>query len=460
MSTSDQSDKETTLLREKLERIKESKRKSAQKIRANAKQGKTMTKSDFNKERTRVIKQTVSGGSTHLDKFMPLKIDLSVLSDYCVNHNININNIKPHIIDFLTGGQNTQTDANDDKYDDIFTLEKFMGMVKSQYTAKNYLSHINSIKQLMGYSSNKQFIEYVKNKPENICDKLNQEYKENMMSYISPIMFVIRNFDEIKQFVGEEPLRVYTEKLAEYKQYYDYLKMNKTEGILSWDQIVDYRTKIDPKFRYGLSHLLISLYTCIPPMRDDFGLVKIISDDSQLNDMDNFYVINTNMLHFNHYKTVESYKSFKFKVPIVLRDVIIGSLKLNPRQYLITQNLNKSEKPYNNGKLTALISSTFKLDHNTNLTINDFRHAFETYMGQYGIDFELEEKRYINQIVGHDSNQRDFYIRDHIRSKPLFKEKPEKNTDIIQRISDKIGGFYDIGDKIVPHQPPPPTSQK
>ena len=446
---------------EKAERIRASKRECARKAREKAKLEGKLTKSDEKKERLRVIKQTIDGGDTHLDKLLSLDINLSVLTDYCDKNNCNLNKIKPHILEFLQKGQhlNIQQETHSDKYDHIFTLETFLLNTKSPYTARNYLSHLNSIKQLLGVQSNQQFIDVLKDKPIDVCTQINQQYRENVMTYIAPIIFIIRKFADIKQFIGDEVLKIYTDKLSEYKQQYLYLKMIQSDGVMSWDQIVELKTKIEPQYKYGFYHLLISLYTCIPPMRDDFGSVKIIPNDTQLNKNDNFYVIDTNNFHFNHYKTQDTYKSFQFKVPYLLQDAILGSLKLNPRPYLITQNLNKSDQPYKDGKLTQIIPKFFKIDQNTHLTINDFRHAFETYMGQYGIDFELEEKRWINQIIGHDSDQRDFYIRDQIRSKPLFRRVYNKTTDVVQRISDKIGGFYDIGDKIDYYQPPPPIKK-
>jgi hypothetical protein len=102
------------------------------------------------------------------------------------------------------------------------------------------------------------------------------------LSYIAPIIFLIRNFDDIKLFIGDEVLKIYVDKLSEYKQQFLYLKLIQTDGIMSWDQIVNLRTKIVPQYKYGFYHLLISLYTCIHPMRDDFGLVKIIANDTHL----------------------------------------------------------------------------------------------------------------------------------------------------------------------------------
>jgi len=75
-------------------------------------------------------------------------------------------------------------------------------------------------------------------------------------------------------------------------------------------------------------------------------------------------------------------------------------------------------------------------------------------MAEYRIWFTLEEKFAINKITGYSPNQGDYYIRVGIRSKPLFKTDIDPSTDITQRISDKIGGFYDIGMSIIPYVPP------
>jgi|UniRef100_A0A6C0BLX4 hypothetical protein len=446
---------------DKLTRIRASKRDSARRAREKAKQEGRRIDSDEKKERLRVIKQTIAGGDTRLTTLTSLKIDLSVLSDYCNQNNCNLNKIKQSIIEFLRENHHMDTHhaPQTSIYDHILSLESFLTSTKSIYTAKSYLSHLNTIKHILNTPDNQQFITALNSDPKSVCDMLHESFKENIMAYLSAIIFIIRKFDEIKTVIGDDVLQFYVDALSQYKQQYLYLRSSQTEGNVPWDQIIDLKTKIDSQYRYGMYHLLISLYTCIPPMRDDFGCIRIITNDTQLNQTDNFYVIATDTFHFNHYKTVSKYKPFHFKTPEILRDIILGSLQLNPRPYLITQNLNRSDQPYKDGKLTALIPKLFKIDQYTHLSINDFRHAFETYMGQYGIDFDLNEKLMINQIIGHDSDQRDFYIRDQIRSKPLFKKNYDKSADIVQRISDKIGGFYDIGDQIVPYQLPPPIKK-
>jgi hypothetical protein len=447
---------------ERLEKIRESKRKYAQKARARAKQEGALTKSDKKRETLRIIKQTIAGGNTHIDKLMKNEITLSSLNEYCVQNNCDLRLVQPHILEFLQNTpiqSSTTTSSTIDPLDSIFTIETFSKTRKSPYTIKNYLSHLSVIKELLHVSSNTQFVDLLAREPDKISDIIHRQYQDNSIPYISAIIFLIRNFDTIKTLVPESTLKYYLDNMKDLRDEYADLKMIHPDGLLSWDQIVSLRTKISDSDRYGLYHLLISLYTCVPPLRDDYGLVKLVPSFKDTNKEDNFYVIDTNMFYFNHYKTVSKYKPFNFIVPRKLQEVILGSLKRNPRSYLITKNYNFSDVPYKDGKLTNIIPKIFKIDHNNGLTINDFRHSFETYIGEYNIDFSLAEKRQINRIMGHNSDQRDFYIRENIRSKPLFKQNINEQDDIVQRISDKIGGFYDIGDKLIFYRPPPPIQK-
>lgn len=152
-----------------------------------------------------------------------------------------------------------------------------------------------------------------------------------------------------------------------------------------------------------------------------------------------------------------NYGKFDFVVTDQLNDIIMGSLKKYPRDFLITQDDNKTNLIYKDGKLKGLIQRLFITDDGIHFSFNDIRHAFETYIAQFNIEFHVDEIHAINTIIGHNSEQRDFYRRDTIRSKPLFNPKfkydlainPE-HSQLIQNIAYKCGGFYDIGDNIVP----------
>jgi hypothetical protein len=450
---------------EKQDKIRKSKREYARKMRLTAKTEGKLSPSDKNKETNRVIAQTIRGGNTHLDKLKLLEITLGKLYEYCEINHCDLLKIQPHILKYLESQEKNEnsTQTLDNTFDSIFTIDSFNKATKSPITAKTYLSKFNSIKKILDIYSNSKLIDYLINCPETACQKLHEKYHHTTITYISAIIFLLSHFEQIKTLTSDTLLNYYKEEVASLKTIYMPVQMEKTDGILSWDQITSLRTKIKPEHRYGLYHLMLCLYSCIPPMRDDFGLVHIIETPDQTNDKDNFYVLSTNTFYFNHYKTADHYHSFNFIVPSILQDVIKGSLEINPRPYLITKNNNLSQEPYNNGTLSGITKKLFEIDQNLNGTIslsfNDFRHAFETYMGQYGIDFTLEEKKMINKILGHDSNQRDYYIRDQIRSEPLFKTEIDKTNNTVQRISDKIGGFYDIGMKVVPHRPTPPPKK-
>lgn len=451
----------TTTQTEKLDKIRQSKREYARKMRQTAKTSGILSSCDKNKETKRVITQTINGGNTHVDKLKTLDITFETLLDYCETNQCDLSKVQPHVLKYLETPDliDDNIEQNNTMFDNIFTLNSFIEATNSPITAKTYLSKFNSIKRIINTSSNSVLIDNITNQPELVCDQLHKTYHHTTTTYISAIIFVLSHFEHLKTLTSDKLINYYKDQVASLKSMYISEQLSKTDGVLPWDQIVTLRTKIAPKQRYGLYHLMMCLYTCIPPMRDDFGLVHIVEKTNQVNDKDNFYVMSTHSFHFNHYKTVDTYHSFTFIAPKILQDVINSSLMLHPRPYLITKNNNHSQEPYSDGILSGITKKIFEIDHNTHISFNDFRHAFETYIGQFGIDFTLEEKQKINTIIGHDSNQRDFYIRDQIRSEPLFKTDIDTKSDIVQRISDKIGGFYEIGMKVIPFRPQPPLKK-
>jgi hypothetical protein len=141
------------------------------------------------------------------------------------------------------------------------------------------------------------------------------------------------------------------------------LNENAQRGWMSWDDIVARRSELADKVdelmekKQGLDlteeeystvqqHLVLCLYTYIPPMRNDYGKVQITStrrnkrkrdDGEQLN----WYYVDAEVpegdeLILNDYKTSKHYGSKRIKVPLKLANVVAESLQLAPRLWLLS----------------------------------------------------------------------------------------------------------------------------
>ena len=366
----------------KQEKAKLAKRECAKRSRQLAKQKGELTPSDQKQEKLRLIKQTINGGNTHVNKLIKNNITLDTLTQFANQNSLNLDKVKPHIIEFLKSPDILNPSKNN-QFDKIFTKEYFDNISKSTSTTKSYISHFNSIKTLLLTNSNDVLVDFIINKPDIICLKIHDKYKKSTTSYVSAIIWLIENVQIIKDVISENNKKYYTDQNKLFKQMYP--KTNKTEGKLSWDQIIELKTYIEPKHKYGLYHLLLSLYTCIPPMRDDFGCVIIVENERQMNiinneqitqesnynenkhdDIDqqinktyNFYVKNNHTFHFNHYKTAKHYGPIKFKAPTYLQDVIYGSLEQDPRLYLVTKDHNLDQQTYIDGTLAGITKKLF-----------------------------------------------------------------------------------------------------
>ena len=149
------------------------------------------------------------------------------------------------------------------------------------------------------------------------------------------------------------------------------------KSVVPWEKLVEIREKYANADYGGLEHLITSLYTLIPPLRDDFGDVEFITDSKADNDKNNYYNLKTKTFIMNHYKGSEKIKNIKkrkkqIKFPDTLDTIIKDSLGFNPRIYMITKNkLKNTDELYTNFALSGIVKEIFG-----GISINQIRHSF------------------------------------------------------------------------------------
>lgn len=113
-------------------------------------------------------------------------------------------------------------------------------------------------------------------------------------------------------------------------------------GFVEWPAIIEKRDSL-AKSSYGSKeHLILSMYSYINPLRQDFNNLRIFHKNPSQHDQDtypNYLVISTpSVLVLNEYKTSKTYKTFKKELPPDLVAIIKKSLSIYPRDFLFVDS--------------------------------------------------------------------------------------------------------------------------
>jgi hypothetical protein len=146
--------------------------------------------------------------------------------------------------------------------------------------------------------------------------------------------------------------------------------------------------------------LLIAMYTMIPPMRADYGEVKLYSFGEEP-ETDNFIFRDGRraVIQIADYKTSKTNGPVRQVLPDNLRKLLDASLRAKPREYLFGPYKKFSQ--WANKELSDLFETDF--------TITMFRHA---YINSLPIaQMTVEEKQKIAHLMGqsYNANQQDLY---------------------------------------------------
>lgn len=139
------------------------------------------------------------------------------------------------------------------------------------------------------------------------------------------------------------------------------------------EQLIDVMRNIEMKdYKTMTNKLFIAMYTINPPLRNDYIDIKLITDNSSVNETEDYIDLNNKIL--NVYVT----KSKKFKQTTLsdeLMDIIKESLVILPRDYLFTK---KDGKPFKNktSLYLTVVNRLKKLFNDEDFSLNTFRHAY------------------------------------------------------------------------------------
>lgn len=182
---------------------------------------------------------------------------------------------------------------------------------------------------------------------------------------ISAIMWKLRSDELFDHSKALSKYRKYITSLCKITEEREQNHQHNATNIPKWADIIAIRDNLAP--RKNKDHLVLSLYTYIPPRRlSDFVLMKIISSQNKITDMHfNYYVYSSNMFIFNVYKTHNAYAQQIIIIPKELKQIVDDYIK---KKNLTENSLLLGLKNYQNLHVILV--------KNVGTGIDNIRHSF------------------------------------------------------------------------------------
>jgi len=251
-------------------------------------------------------------------------------------------------------------------------------------TINTYLQGIKKISKEL-FDSEKPSIQYFKGYEDVKKYVLEMKSLASQKNMVTCILVLVKAF---RKEMGDALIETYADlhKELSKKQEESYLDNNKTEREeKNWttreeitNKIKSLQTEIDnwdtKKSKRKLAdkiqqHLVLSLYTLLPPLRNDYALVKIIkdpefeTDEEQIDKSCNYINLATSKLLLCKYKTDKVYGIKKIEIPESLLEVIVNWEKVKkdifeiPHDFMIINTTNLKNMTPNS--LTKYINKIF-----------------------------------------------------------------------------------------------------
>jgi hypothetical protein len=239
----------------------------------------------------------------------------------------------------------------------------------SDVSLTRYVYNLNRLKTLMGVED--ESLKWLKNtkKVIDFIDALDYSLNYKKSFYIA-IVSLLKLQNSLKK-----ELEVYRTKQLSYNneqsKIYDkqMLSPNEEEKFMNWPDIVKAAKQMEPDSE---DHLIVSLYTLLPPLRNDFVKMKIV-DEIPTDASGNYLIVGpkTSQIVLNEFKTSRKYGTQIIDVPSKLNLIIKKYLKNYPTDVLF----NTTEP-----QMSKKIGDVFEKLLGKRVTINILRHSYISYM--------------------------------------------------------------------------------
>lgn len=279
-------------------------------------------------------------------------------------------------------------------------------------------SYMNNIKHIISVCDNAN-INTILNNPNlyggMIVSKTKSE--NSLKSYLSTILTFCRCSG-----LKENKITVYDVWYKKFNTVYQRIQ-NRIESNVPTDKqdagFVEWETIIEKRKTFPLGsdqHVLLSIYTAIPPRRQkEYYAMKIYTDDNNKPELDhNQLYIPTNNKDAHIFICDHNTSKFKKtylneKVPDILVNTIKKSLIRNPRGYVFVNTRNK--EPFKDNKSFQSYSNNMlkKIFDNESISVNTLRHSYASFIYRQP-DLTYLQRKNIAEMMGHSVDRALKYV--------------------------------------------------
>lgn len=252
----------------------------------------------------------------------------------------------------------------------------------SKGTKEQYVRNSIALQRIAGGRS----LETIISHPKGMLQRIKSEYEsmQTRKSLIATIKAYVKYNPQLKD-TYENQLEVWSEafRLAD-KSIVDRVgtaepTQRELLNWVNWGDVLKKQQELG-SIQYGsMTHLLLSMYSLIEPIRADYGNVRIVRENSgPLPSGENYVVLSptpgASKLVLHSYKTSKRYGVFQRDLPAQLVNIIETSLQKCPREYLFVDD--KGQPYVKRNSFTRYANRTFERLFGKKFTISLVRHSF------------------------------------------------------------------------------------
>jgi hypothetical protein len=267
----------------------------------------------------------------------------------------------------------------------------------SDVSLARYQYNLARLKTLMGISD--ESLKWLKN-TKKVIDFI-EGLETYSLNYKKAFYITIVSLLKLQNTLKKE-IEIYRAKQLEYNtkqsKIYEEQVLSPTEEtkFMTWPDIL----KAAKDMAHGSEdHLIVSLYTLLPPLRNDFVKMKVVSE-IPTDASGNYLVVNpkTSQIILNEFKTSRKYGTQTIPISSKLHTIIKKYLKAHPTDVLfnITENM-----------MSKKVGDVFEKLLGKRVTINILRHSYISYMKRK--EPSLKEKEGLAKSMMHSVSMDEVY---------------------------------------------------
>ena len=252
----------------------------------------------------------------------------------------------------------------------------------SKNTKEQYVRNSITLQRLAGGRS----LETVISHPKSMLRRIEAEYEsmQTRKSLISTVKAYVKYNPELKETYGpqietwSEAFR-FADKAITDRVGTAQPTQRELRSWVEWGDVLKKQHELG-SIEYGsITHLLVSMYSLIEPIRADYGNIRIIREgDGVVPENENYITLSStpgrSKLVLHSYKTSKRYGVFQRELPIQLVHILETSLSSFPRTHLF---VDEGGQPYTKrNSFTRFANRTFERLFGKKFTISLMRHSF------------------------------------------------------------------------------------